>query len=352
MKKKQLTLRELLVGYAIYNLLKDTRKHPGICMCSVKHLDHCAVAVEPLNKKGQTHVRITSGDPNEREPSVCEANVFEKDIKTPAAWLKCMIRNTRLAKAINSIPEDKESGLEYAGYENPVIMIPVVTIKSNTWSKVVAKRLLANSMATYMVEIIEKYHLGDLPGELENPIWITPTIKIVGSEDEYDPDFDEIWDAGRRMLLTIDVFTTIGDGCYKTGFSISRENHDVQRNEIMHNFEDDFNNAVTGKPEKTTCNLITTNVRRVKQSSDTANATVDSEIANWQIEAAMAAEISTRMKELTGVKMPIWMVQPALDAFDVVQVTGDISKEVTPTVNLTPCTKEYAPIFSSTSLET
>lgn len=351
MKKKQLTLRELLVGYAIYNLLKDTKKHPGICMTSIKHLDYCAVSVEPLNKKGQTHVRITSGDPNEREPSVCEANVFEKDIKTPAAWLKCMMRSTRLAKAINSIPEDKESGLEYVGYENPDIMIPVVTIKSNTWAKVVGKRLLANSIATYILEIVDKYHLSDLPGELSSPIWITPTIKIVGSEDNYEEEFDSIRDAGVNMLISLDVFTTNEGSCYKTGFVISRENRDEQRDDIMSMFEHDFDDAATGKFEKATCNHITTNVRRVKQSSDTANDTVDSEIANWQIEAAMAAELRTRMKELTGIRMPTWMVQPALDAFNVVQVTGDISKEGTPTVNLTPSTKEYAPIFSSASLD-
>lgn len=351
MKKKQLTLRELLVGYAIYNLLKDTKKHPGICMTSIKHLDHCAVSVEPLNKKGQTHVRITSGDPNEREPSVCEANVFEKDIKTPAAWLKCMMRNTRLAKAINSIPEDKESGLEYVGYENPDIMIPVVTIKSNTWSSVVGKRLLANSMATYMMEMVEKYHLSDLPGELDNPIWITPTVKIISSEDAYDEFFHSPGSIGVYMLVSIQLFTTDGSW-YKTGFGISRKDRDKRRDDFIHLFESYFDKVVTTKYKMILCGLITTNVRRVKQSSDAANATVDSEIANWQIEAAMAAEIRTRMKELTGVKMPIWMVQPALDVFDGVQVTGDISKEGTPTVNLTPSTKEYAPIFSSTSLET
>ena len=349
METKELTLRELLIGDAIRNCFKSVKRHHVICMTKITHLDNCWVTVNPLTKKGHAHVSITSGNPNEREPSIYDTNVFEKDIKTPVAWLKCVTHNTRLAEAINSIPEDKESGLEYAGYENPSIMIPVVTIKSNTWTKVVAKRLLANSIATYIVEIIEKYHLSDLPGELSNPIWITPTIKIVSCEDG-GPNFNIIWDMGDNMLVRANVFTTNDCGRYITVFVISQKDRDVQRDIVMRMFERKFNNAVLGSREKAICNHVTTNVRRVKSSSSTANTTADNKIADRKIEVAMAAELRTRMQELTGVKMPTWMIQPALDTFDVVQVTGDISKG-NATVKLTPSTKEYAPIFSSASLD-
>ena len=319
-------------------------------MTKITHLDNCWLTLHPPTKKGCIRVSITSGDPNEREPSVYNATVFEKDIKTPAAWLKHVTNHTRFAKMINGIPEDKESGLEYVGYENPDIMIPVVTIKSNTWSSVVGKRLLANSMATYMMEMVEKYHLSDLPGELDNPIWITPTVKIIGSEDAYDEFFHNPGSIGAYMLVSIQMFTTDGSW-YKTGFGVSRKDRDKRRDDFIHLFESYFDKVATTNYKMMLCGLITTNVRRVKQSSDAANATVDSEIANWEIETVMAAELRTRMKELTGIRMPTWMVQPALDIFNIVQVTGDISKEGTPTVNLTPSTKEYAPIFSSSSLE-
>ncbi len=338
---KEMTIKEVLFGSALYihcMYLKNNGEVGPLQFIADGFAGGGPASILSASHNGDISFALIIRDGSDTDTRV---KLGMKDIGTPEGWSVFLSKHKKVSAAINAIPFTNMEETD-VGYKDEDLIENVTTYNPGSWVAVEAAYKIAYSLAHYMMKLIYSRKL-NLKVNRRKSIWMTPTanLKVVTIEASDTTDGKEypMIRITRYTNSTKHKFELCLNDCDDTTwepllrklilFALSGQAKDVMA---------DFVKCIT-----------TVVCKATYQYSFCSNS------GNFNVESTLSEYIPVRkMKPLTSVEMPRWMMVGETEAIECRLVCVDIIGDILDNdagVIVTPCTTRHAPIYNKQEID-